>query len=42
MDDDLGTSIDNLATWDCSSDLTGDPIGQKEAVRCHYTFKTLD
>jgi hypothetical protein len=24
--DQLGTSIDNSATWDCISDLIGDPI----------------
>ena len=40
--DELGTSIDNSATWDCISDLIGDPIGQKEAVLCQQTFKTLD
>jgi hypothetical protein len=40
--DELGTSIDNSATWDRISDLIGDPIGQKEAVLCRQTFKTLD
>jgi hypothetical protein len=40
--DELETSIDNSATWDCISDLIGDPIGQKEAVLCQQTFKTLD
>ncbi len=38
----LETSIDNSATWDCIYDLIGDPIGQKEAVLCQQTFKTLD
>jgi hypothetical protein len=40
--DELGTSIDNSATWDRISDLIGELIGQKEAVRCQQTFKTLD
>ncbi len=40
--DELETSIDNSATWNRISDLFGDPIGQKEAVLCEQTFKTLD
>ena len=36
--DELGTRIDNSATWDCISDLIGDPFGQKEAVLCQQTF----
>jgi hypothetical protein len=40
--DELETSIDNSATWDCIFELIGDPFGQKEAVLCQQTFKTLD
>ncbi len=40
--DELETSIDSSATWDRISDLIEDPIGQKEAVLCQQTFKTLD
>ena len=40
--DELGTDIDNSTTWNRIFDLIGDPIGQKEAVLCQQTFKTLD
>ncbi len=40
--DEFETSIYNSGTWDRISDLIGDPIGQKEAVLCQQTFKTLD
>ncbi len=40
--DELATSIDNSASWDCIPDLIGVWIGQKEAVLCQQTFKTLD
>jgi hypothetical protein len=40
--DELGTDIDNPTTWNRIFDLIGDPIGQKKAVLCQQTFKTLD
>jgi hypothetical protein len=40
--DELGTDIDNSTTWNRIFDLIGDPLGQKEAVLCQQTFKTLD
>ncbi len=42
INDKLRSDIDKSTMWHRSSNLIGDPIGQKEAVACQQTFRCLD